>query len=77
MGFPSLYGQKPHGHRESGISTLPLAFPYYESIRSPRLLGSPAAFETHGLFPIDGNHLGVKNWELEREETREKGAPRF
>ena len=41
---------RPH---ESSISVPPPAFPEYESIVPPRLLGSPGVSVIHCLFPED------------------------
>jgi len=43
--------KKPMQLHGSSISVVHPAFREYESIGSPRLLGSPAASGTHGLFP--------------------------
>jgi hypothetical protein len=65
---------RPRGSR---ISTVHPVFPEYESMKYPRLLGSPAAAGTDCLFPDDGVPCGVAYRGLEWRETSGRGGLRL
>ena len=66
--------KKPMQLHGSSISATPQAFRDYESIGSPRLLGSPAVAVPHFLFPNDGIPLGLEYRGLEWERQVEGSA---